>query len=56
MQYKFNPYMKKVFAVVVFVAVLIASLVSCGSSKHAGKCDAYSLNKSSIIKNDLASN
>lgn len=47
--------MKKVVSIVVFAVVLLASLVSCGSSKHAGKCDAYSLNQSKITNQDLAS-
>ena len=47
--------MKKVVSIVVFAAVLIGSLVSCGSSKHAGRCDAYSLNKNAVLNQDLAS-
>jgi hypothetical protein len=46
--------MKKVISVVLFVVVLVGALVSCGSSKHAGKCDAYSLNKKTVSNQDLA--
>ncbi len=46
--------MKKVISVVLFVVVLIGALISCGSSKHAGKCDAYSLNKNIVSNQDLA--
>ena len=46
--------MKKVVTVVIFASVLIGSLVSCGSSKHAGKCDAYSMNKRVKLEQDLA--
>ena len=47
--------MKKVVSIVLFCALLVGSLVSCGSSKHAGKCDAYSLNKKAVSIQDLAS-
>jgi hypothetical protein len=46
--------MKKIVSIVVLVLVLVGSLVSCGSSKHAGRCDAYSLNKSAASNQDLA--
>jgi hypothetical protein len=47
--------MKKIVSIVLFVALLVGSLVSCGSSKHAGKCDAYSMNKQITTSQDLAS-
>jgi hypothetical protein len=47
--------MKKLVSIVLFAALLVGSLVSCGSSKHAGKCDAYSLKKQVITTSqDLA--
>ena len=49
--------MKKIFSFVLLVTLLVGSLVSCGSSKHAGKCDAYSnsINKIAVSNQDLAS-
>ena len=47
--------MKKIFSFVLLVTLLVGSLVSCGSSKHAGKCDAYSLNKQVVTSQDSAS-
>jgi hypothetical protein len=47
--------MKKVVTIIVFAVVLVSALVSCGSTKHAGKCDAYSLNKNEVSNQDLAS-
>ncbi len=46
--------MKKVVSIIVFASLLIGSLVSCGSSKHAGRCDAYSMNKVVESNQDLA--
>lgn len=45
--------MKKVVVVILFVGFIVGSLVSCGSSKHAGRCDAYSLNKAPLSTQDL---
>jgi hypothetical protein len=47
--------MKRIFVLVVFASLLVGSLVSCGSSRHAGKCDAYSLNNKVLNNQELAS-
>ncbi len=45
--------MKKIITLFVLAAILTLSLAACGSSKHGGKCDAYSSVNTS--KGDLAS-
>ncbi len=47
--------MKKVISVVLFVALFLGVLASCGSSKHTGKCEAYSLNNKVSASQDFAS-